>query len=101
MGFILETSLVISSAIIRQDYVWETEAVGSDSGAESGCAPCPPGGTAAPVSEASLLELSVKAADANAAMMVPIGTPAHPGPEVSRKSWWWPLFFLPRSRAVL
>ena len=39
MGFILEISLMINSTIIRQDYVWEPEAVGSDSipGSESGC----------------------------------------------------------------
>lgn len=38
MGFILEISLMINS-IIRQDSVWEPEAVGSDSvpGSESGC----------------------------------------------------------------
>ena len=66
MGFILEISLVITSTIIRQDYVWETEAVGSDSvpGSVSGCTPCPRAGDALDsVSETLFLELSVNAAE--------------------------------------
>lgn len=64
MGFILEISLVINSAIIRRDYVWEPEAVGSDSvpGSEAGHTPCPWGSSLDSVSQVTLQELSGKAA---------------------------------------
>lgn len=65
MGFILEISLVINSTIIRQGYVWETEAVGSDFAlAQSQAALHAPWGDAlGSVSEASHLELSRNAAE--------------------------------------
>lgn len=63
MGFILEISLVINSTLIRQDYVWEIEAVGSDSGLVRLHSMCPGGDTVASVSEASLLEMSVRVAN--------------------------------------